>query len=71
MAAYDIEFPNLLVYLSDPNTAASLSSLFSDNGDIYKNYYASYILNPEYTAGVLTNIKLLLQQKTIEAGNIN
>jgi hypothetical protein len=38
-----------------------------DCGDIYKNHYASYITNPQTTAGVLTNVKLNLQAITLNA----
>lgn len=66
MAGYDIPFDLLISYLLDPNSATRINSLISDNGDIYKNYYACYILDQNYSAGTLTNIKLRLQAKTQE-----
>lgn len=63
MAAYDIPLQTLLNYF-DPLLATSLGSLLADRGDIYKNYYASYILDSRYSASVLTEIKLRLQAET-------
>lgn len=66
MTGYDIPLQILLNCFLDQSTANRIGSLLADNGDIYKNYYASYILDQRYSAGVLTNIKLLLQSKTQE-----
>lgn len=66
MAGYDISLDTLLHYFLDPNTATRISSLLEDQGDIYKNYYASFILDQRYTASILTTIKLSLQSRTQE-----
>jgi predicted nucleic-acid-binding Zn-ribbon protein len=66
MASYDITLHQLLSYMLDPNSAAIIGNMLVDNNDIYKNYYASYIMDKNTMAGVLTNIKLLLQSKTFE-----
>jgi hypothetical protein len=66
MAGYDIPLNILLGYFTDPNTAARLNSLLIDNGDIYKNHYASLILDNRSFAGILTNIKLSLQTRTMQ-----
>lgn len=64
MAAYDISLETLLNYFLKNSVAAQISSLLEDCGDIYKNYYACYILDQRYAPGVLTNIKLQLQGRT-------
>ena len=74
MAAYDIPLPELLKYIVgyflDGKDYDKFASLLVDNGDIYKNYYASYILNESTSANMLTTIKLALQTKTQELYNI-
>lgn len=70
MAGYDITLDTLLRYFLDPNTANKFITLLEDRGDIYKNYYAVFILDQRYSASVLTNIKLSLQSKTVEAMNV-
>lgn len=70
MAGYDISLQTLLNYFLDPITAQRIGSLVQDCGDIYKNYYAYYILDQRYSAGVLTNIKLSLQSRTVETFKI-
>lgn len=70
MAGYDISLNDLLGFFLSPNDRAKMQSLLADNGDIYKTHYASYILDPKYSAGVLTNIKLSLQSKTQELINV-
>jgi hypothetical protein len=70
MAGYDISLQELLNYFLDTVTAQRIGNLVSDNNNIYKNYYASYIVNEQYSAGVLTAIKLTLQSRTQEILNI-
>lgn len=67
MAAYDIPLQVLLSYFLNQQLAVNLGSLIIDTGDIYKNHYASYILDNRYSANLLTNIKLKLQARTQEA----
>lgn len=64
MSAYDIPLDVLLRYFLDPKTAEQVNSYLEDCGDIYRNYYACYILDQRYAPGVLTNIKLSLQGRT-------
>lgn len=71
MAGYDISLYQLINNFLDPNSAAYINSMLTDNGDIYKTHYAIYILDQRYSAGVLTNIKLKLQSRTQEAMKIN
>jgi hypothetical protein len=71
MTSYDIPLNVLLGFFTDPATANRLSMLISDNNDIFKNHYASYINDPRYMAEVLTVIKLKLQSKTMQALQIN
>ena len=53
------------------NFLIRLGMILSDKGDIYKNYYASYLQDQRYMAELLTCIKLKLQSKTQEAYDIN
>lgn len=71
MVSYDITLEDLLGYFVDPQAAMRLSSLLSDKGDIYKNYYAVYLRDARYEAELLTSIKLSLQARTQEAFSIN
>ena len=64
MTAYDIPLDMLLNYFLDPRAAEQIGSYLADCGDIYKNYFACYILDQRYAPGVLTNIKLKLQGRT-------
>lgn len=66
MAAYDISFQTLLTYITDPSAAAYLGQLLEPIGDVYKNNYACYILNPATTADLLTAIKLHVQATTLD-----
>lgn len=70
MPAFDISLEGLLQYFCDPVTFNRLNSILLDNGDIYKNYYASYITNPKTTAEMITAIKLELQSMTYEVRNL-
>lgn len=66
MASYDIPLDQLLAIITNQETAITLSNNLIDLGDIYKNYYASFILDPKTKADMLTCIKLALQAKTQE-----
>lgn len=70
MAGFSIDLNTLLSYFCDPETFNRLSSLLVDKGDIYKNYYGSFILDAKTTAEMITCIKLSLQGKTYEINNI-
>lgn len=70
-AAYDIPLQSLLSFFVDQPTSIRLGMILSDKGDIYKNYYASYLQDQRYMAELLTCIKLKLQSKTQEAYDIS
>lgn len=70
MTAYDIPLDVLLAYFVDQPTAATLSQLLVDTGDIYKNYYAVYLHDQRYMSQLLTRIKLELQARTQESFNV-
>lgn len=61
IASHDIPLALLLTYLTDRDTAAYLSGMIVDINDIYKNHYASYILNELTKADIFTSIKLTMQ----------
>lgn len=64
MASYDITLYNLIDSFLDPSSASVIKSLLMDNGDIYKNYYAIYTRTLNTAAGVITTVKLKLQERT-------
>lgn len=66
MAGYDIKLNTLFDYFLGPNLQDFKNS-FEDNGDIYKHFYACFVLDQRYSSSVLTNIKLKLQSATQEA----
>ena len=70
MPTIDISLSILLEYFCDPATFNRLNNLLLDRGDIYKNYYASFITNNKTTAEMITSIKLALQSLTYEIKNI-
>ena len=63
MAAYDIPLNVLLNYFCVPEVATRLSEILADNGNIYKNYYANFILDQGSGSEILTCVKLNLQSK--------
>lgn len=72
IAGYDIKLEDLINFFVDPSISGYINSILVDNGDIYKNHYASLILNPLFSPGILTNVKLNLQKAnlTINSGFI-
>lgn len=70
MPSFDVPLNTLLSYFCDPPTYNRLSTLLLDRGDIYKNYYASYISNSKTTAEMITSIKLALQSVTYDIKEI-
>jgi hypothetical protein len=71
MAAYDISLQELLSYITDPNTAAFLCTFIADKGDIYKYHYATFITDKYTMSGILTSVKLQLQEQTITQNEFN
>lgn len=69
IAGYDISFENMINYFVDKNTSFRLLSIIRDNGDIYKNHYAKYLLDPDTSTHMLTCIKLELQKLTFAVNN--
>ena len=65
MAAYDIPLSVLLNYFCGYEMSTRLQELLLDNGDIFKNYYASYIMNQSTCSDVMTCVKLTLQNKVM------
>lgn len=58
IAGLDINFETLLTMIIDTQTAQFISNYISDCGDIYRNHFASYILQPETRAQMITIIKI-------------
>ena len=70
MTAYDIPMNQLLTIITNNETAVTLCNNLTDLGDLYKYYYASFVLDPKSKADMLTCIKLALQAKTQEANRL-
>ena len=70
MASYDIPLSVLLNYFCGPDMSMRLQELLLDNGDIFKNYYASYIMNQSTCSDVMTCVKLALQNKIMNMMNM-
>lgn len=71
MTSYGIGFNEIINYCLDRGSAQFVGSIITDNGDFYKNHYVPYILDQQYKADTLTNIKLNFQQKTYEFVAVN
>ena len=69
MIGYDISFQEMLSYFVTPDIAARLGSLFVDTGNIFRTHYGSLVTDQITSAGVLTNVKLKLQSRTISEPN--
>ena len=70
VASLDIPFHDLLVAISDPNTADFIDTYVDDIGDIYKYHFAKYILDPTTKTQMITIIKLAFVQSTSDKINI-
>lgn len=70
MATYDISLDQILHYILQPGYYEVITSMLRDNGDFYKNHYAIYVVDEQYKANTLTNIKLKLQAQTQNAASI-
>lgn len=70
VASLDIPFHDLLVSLSDPNTADFIDTYVDDIGDIYKYHFAKYIVDPSTKTQMITIIKLSFVQTTSNKINI-
>ena len=66
-----ISFNKLMETLSDPNTAAFISTYITDINDIYKNHYAVYIMDQNTRTDVITTIKIRFMTITQQNMNIS
>jgi hypothetical protein len=66
LAGLDIPFEDLVAYLSDKKTADFISTYISDKGDIYKNYFAKFLVDQTTSADMITKIRLKYVEATIE-----
>lgn len=66
----DIQFNNLVLGLSDQNTANFLTSYLADNGDCYKYHFATYLYNPDYKADMTASIQLNLMKMVLGDNSI-
>lgn len=58
IAGLDISFPNVIELFDSREVAMFVSNFISDNGDIYKQFIASYIYDQVTRTDMITSIKL-------------
>lgn len=66
MAGLDIPLYNIIMELSDENTANFITSYISDCGDIYKNHISSYLRNHVTKTDMITAVKINFVKITSE-----
>lgn len=66
LTTMDIPFHLLLGYLSDPQITEFITNFIADNGDIYKNHYACYILDPSTKPDIITAIRMKFVSMTAQ-----
>ena len=60
----DIDLDSLIIMLSDQQIANLICTYIVDNGDIYKDHYASFIVNQVTSTDVLSAVRLSFVNKT-------
>lgn len=65
VAGLDIDMPTLFTLLSDELVSNLICTYIQDRGDIYKNYFASYIANQITSTDVLSAVRLNFTNKTV------
>ena len=63
----DIDMPSLFTMIADSNTSNFICSYIKDCGDIYKNYFVSYLLNQETRTEMLSEIKIRFVSVTVNS----
>lgn len=66
LAGLDIPLKELITYLSDQNTADTITTYIAETGDTYKTRFASFILDPSTKPDIITAIKFKFVQLTAE-----
>ena len=64
IAGLDIDMETLFTYLSDNVIASTICTYIEDKGDIYKNFFASYITNQITSTDVLATVRLNFTNRT-------
>ena len=65
LGGLSIPFDQLILSLSDQLTTNFILQYISDNNDLYKNHYASYLIDPMTKSETLTAIKLRFVSQTV------
>ncbi len=71
IAGLDIDMYSLFEMLLDSQIANLLCTYIADNGDIYKNYFASFIVNQNTSTDVLSAVRLNFVTKTVNNVSID
>jgi hypothetical protein len=70
LAGLDIPLNILITYLSDENTANFITTYISENGDTYKDRFASYILDSATKPDIVTAIRFKFVELTAENSDL-
>ena len=65
LAGLDINFNNLVLGLSDENTANFITSYVADKGNCYKYHFASYLINSDTKAEMNSALQLNLMKMVL------
>lgn len=66
LASLDVPLDLLITYLSDDKTSNLICNYVIDTGDVYKNYFASFLTDQSTSADMITKIRLKYVEATIE-----
>ena len=66
LAGLDIPFSDLITYLSDQKTSDFISAYIQDTGDVYMNYFATFLTDQTTSADMITKIRFKYVEATIE-----
>jgi hypothetical protein len=66
LASLDVPLDLLITYLSDDKTSNLICNYVVDTGDVYKNYFASFLTDQSTSADMITKIRLKYVEATIE-----
>ena len=70
LAGLDFSFDQLIAYMSDNQTAAYVCQYINQVDDVYKNRFASFIIDPATRPDVITAIRFKFVALTVENSEI-
>lgn len=67
VSSMDINFDQLVRQITDADTVNIITSYIADNGDVYKNFFASYIRDPITKTDIITSIKVNFVKSSVDS----